>query len=224
VSLSNTFWVFVNDGSTDNTQDIIDNLKKNNIKSIKMLKNRGKSEAIRAGVLWSSKNLLSEYESLGYIDSDGAFAISDVERLNKIFHEKQKVSNDISIWSSRVALSGREINRTPFRHILGRIVSLVVSSGSNNIAYDTQCGFKYFSFNRNTLNLFQAEFKTRWFIDIEIYVRYALADKKRMKIWEEPLMFWDEIQGSKINSKQIYVLIKELMVIKIMQNKIRKVL
>jgi hypothetical protein len=44
-----------------------------------------------------------------------------------------------------------------------------------------------------------------------------------MKIWEEPLMFWDEIPGSKINLSQIYILLKELVFIKFMQNKIRKV-
>jgi glycosyltransferase involved in cell wall biosynthesis len=46
VSLSNTFWVFVDDGSTDNTQNLINDLKHGNIKLIKMLKNCGKSEAI----------------------------------------------------------------------------------------------------------------------------------------------------------------------------------
>ena len=223
VSLSNTFWVFVDDGSTDNTQNLINDLKQRNVKLIKMLKNSGKSEAIRYGVLWSISNLLSEYDSIGYIDSDGAFNKNDVEHLNNVFVEKHKIDDEISIWASRVALSGRKIHRKPTRHVLGRIISLIVSAGRNNIAYDTQCGLKYFHFNNKTIDLFEKRFKTRWFIDIEIFIRFALRNKKRMKIWEEPLMFWDEIPGSKINLSQIYILLKELVLIKFMQNKIRKV-
>ena len=223
VSLLDTFWVFVDDGSTDNTQNLINDLKQINIKLIKMSKNCGKSEAIRLGVLWSSKNLLSEYGSIGYIDSDGAINKNDIEHFNNVFAEKNKEDDDISIWASRVALSGRKINRKPARHILGRVVALIVSARRNNIAYDTQCGLKYFPFNHRTTALFEKRFKTRWFVDVEIFIRFALSNKKQMKIWEEPLMFWDEIPGSKINLRQICIVLKELIIIKFMQNKSRRV-
>ena len=223
VSIIDTFWVFVDDGSTDNTQNLINGLKLSNTKLIKMSKNCGKSEAIRIGVVWSYKNLFPEFESIGYVDSDGAINKNDIEHFNKVFVEKYKVDDYISLWASRVALSGREINRKHARHILGRVVSLIVSSRRSYIAYDTQCGLNYFTFNNKTAALFEKSFKTRWFVDIEIFIRYALVNQKRMKIWEEPLMYWDEIPGSKINFKQTWVVLKELVYIKFMQKKIRKV-
>jgi dolichyl-phosphate beta-glucosyltransferase len=221
-SLSDTFWVFVDDGSTDNTKNLINDLNLSNIKNITMSKNCGKSEAIRTGMLWSSKNFFSEFESIGYIDSDGAFNKNDIEHFNKVFKEKYKANDYISLWASRVALSGRKINRNPVRHIIGRVVSLIVSARRNNIAYDTQCGLKYFPFDNRTMALFEKKFKTRWFLDIEVFIRFTLSNQKQMKIWEEPLMHWDEIPGSKINLKQIYVVFKELIYIKYMQSKIQK--
>jgi glycosyltransferase involved in cell wall biosynthesis len=158
-SLSDTFWVFVDDGSTDNTKNLINDLNLSNIKNITMSKNCGKSEAIRTGMLWSSKNFFSEFESIGYIDSDGAFNKNDIEHFNKVFKEKYKANDYISLWASRVALSGRKINRNPVRHIIGRVVSLIVSARRNNIAYDTQCGLKYFPFDNRTMALFEKKFK-----------------------------------------------------------------
>jgi glycosyltransferase involved in cell wall biosynthesis len=222
VSIIDTFWVFVDDGSTDNTQNLINGLKLSNTKLIKMSKNCGKSEAIRMGVVWSYKNLFPEFESIGYVDSDGAINKNDIEHFNKVFAEKYKANDYISLWASRVALSGRKINRNPVRHILGRVVSLIVSARRNNIAYDTQCGLKYFPFDNRTMALFEKKFKTRWFLDIEVFIRFTLGNQKQMKIWEEPLMYWDEIPGSKINLNQIYVVFKELIYIKYMQYKIQK--
>jgi dolichyl-phosphate beta-glucosyltransferase len=220
----NTFWVFVDDGSTDDTRNLIDALKLSNTKLIKISKNCGKSEAVRLGMLWSYKNLYPEYDSVGYIDSDGAINKNDIVRFNKLFAEKYKVNEYISLWASRVALSGRKIHRKPARHILGRFISLIVSARRNYMAYDTQCGLKYFPFDNKTAFLFEKSFKTKWFLDIEIFIRFALYNQKHMVIWEEPLMYWDEIPGSKINLRQIWIVLKELVYIKFMQKKIRKVL
>ena len=58
---------------------------------------------------------------------------------------------------------------------------------------------KKIPFNNKTTALFEKNFKTKWFLDIEIFIKYALLYRKEMKIWEEPLMYWEEIPGSKIN-------------------------
>ena len=222
ISIIDTFWVFVDDGSTDNTQILIKDIKRSNTMIVELSRNYGKSEAIRMGVLHSDKNKFLEFDSIGYIDSDGAINKNDLEHFNKVFADKFKLDDYISVWASRVALSGREINRKPGRHILGRVVSLIVSARRNYIAYDTQCGLKYFPFNNKTTALFEKNFKTKWFLDIEIFIKYALLYRKEMKIWEEPLMYWEEIPGSKINLRQTWIVLKELAYIKIMQKKIRK--
>ena len=54
-----------------------------------MSKNCGKSEAIRMGMLWSNKNLFSEFESIGYIDSDGAFNKNDIEHFNLLLDKNE---------------------------------------------------------------------------------------------------------------------------------------
>ena len=223
ISIVDTFWVFVDDGSTDITPTLIKDLKRSNTIIVELSKNCGKSEAIRMGVVRSGKFQLPKLDSIGYIDGDGAINKKDLEHFNKVFENRFKLDNDISVWASRVALSGRQINRKPGRHILGRLVSLIVSAGRNYIAYDTQCGLKYFPFNNKTFALFEKNFKTKWFLDIEIFIRYALLNRKKMKIWEEPLMNWEEIPGSKIDFRQAWIILKELSYIKIMQRKVRKV-
>ena len=221
ISIVDTFWVFVDDGSNDNTQNLIKDLKLSNTKLIRLPNNCGKSEAVRTGMVYSDKILFPEFDSIGYIDSDGAISKNDIEHFNKVFAEKYKLDEYMSVWASRVALSGREINRKPVRHILGRLVSLIVSARRSYIAYDTQCGLKYFPLNNKTSALFERKFKTKWFLDIEIFIRYALLYRNKMKIWEEPLMYWEEIPGSKINLRQAWIILRELVYIKFMQKKIR---
>lgn len=50
-----------------------------------------------------------------------------------------------ALWSSRVALSGRFIQKLASRHYMGRVVATLLSVDGNSISYDTQSGVKLFA-------------------------------------------------------------------------------
>ena len=56
-SHSNIHFIFVNDGSSDNTADIIKEIKSNaqNLELLQLNKNYGKGEAVRQGILHALK-------------------------------------------------------------------------------------------------------------------------------------------------------------------------
>src|SRR5688572_2583418 len=63
-------FVFVNDGSTDDTNKIISDLEEQlplQIKSVTLSKNLGKGGAVRAGILSIKEN---QFEFIGYLDAD----------------------------------------------------------------------------------------------------------------------------------------------------------
>jgi len=73
IDTAGTKWIFVNDGSTDNTLNLLQGIK--NASVISLEKNVGKAEAIRRGVVSTFEALNQDDFSFGYIDADGAFAV-----------------------------------------------------------------------------------------------------------------------------------------------------
>ncbi len=219
LSIPGIYLVFVDDGSKDKTSKILGQLSiHKNCEVITLDKNFGKANAIRLGmkrILESSKG--NEYDALGFLDADGPFNPSEIARFFTLLNS-EALSPYASIWSSRVQLSGRNIRRNNNRHYIGRIVSSVISFNRIYIAYDTQSGFKIF---RNSLNLDSAldkPFITRWFFDIEFFARLSKIHSE-YKIYEEPLNYWEDIEGSKINRKQwVLIFFDILKVRKILKN------
>ncbi|HMC02065.1 MAG TPA: glycosyltransferase, partial [Flavobacteriaceae bacterium] len=130
----------VNDGSTDKTITILNQIK-NRFSSISVFnlnKNKGKAEAIRYALL----NLdTSKYHYIGYLDADLSTSLNEMERLTAFFAPKNEF-----IMGSRIKKLGSSIKRNPLRHILGRILATFVSAFILKIpVYDTQCGAKLIS-------------------------------------------------------------------------------
>ena len=103
-------FIFVDDGSTDNTLEKIRDIgQESNVISLK--KNSGKSEAIRQG--WLQFVHESPWAGCGFIDSDGAFSPDDIQKIINIFEFHVKSSSKVdAILSARVALAGRKIGIT----------------------------------------------------------------------------------------------------------------
>jgi len=53
----------------------------------------------------------------GFVDADGAFNRIDVERILTEFDKYVMQSHFDAVWSSRVALAGRSIDRQTSRHL-----------------------------------------------------------------------------------------------------------
>jgi glycosyltransferase involved in cell wall biosynthesis len=211
----NIKWVFVDDGSTDDTYKMLKEVSNGtSAQVIRLSQNVGKGNAIRIGF----QRILeqeSEISVLGFIDSDGAFKEDEVFRIVGLMFEKwnDSILNPMdALIASRVALSGRSISRKTSRHYLGRIIATVITNKWTDSPYDTQCGFKLFSNSEAFIKSIKTEFKTRWFVDIEILTRLAILKNGDLSIWEEPLFFWKDVGESKIKKKHILSILRDLFV------------
>ena len=161
--------MLVDDGSSDRTFEILQELCfGTSSRAIKRFKNGGKGKAIRQGLLEMLENHPG-LEFLGYLDSDGAFSIEDVFRLVKISIDRARnlsAEKIDAVISSRVSLSGREINRKTSRHYLGRLIATYMTRKWSDAPYDTQSGYKLFVNSNSFREAIKYDFSTKWFVDI----------------------------------------------------------
>ena len=213
--IPNVNWIFVNDGSSDGTESLLKEIKNSSV--INLDSNSGKAEAIRKGILETFNKNQSEIFQFGYLDADSAFEIEDVKNVIKLSFSKESTYD--SYWGSRVALSGRNIARNNLRHILSRILITIFGYRIGNLPYDPQTGFKVFKFNNEQMAIFDKNFKTKWFVDLEILLRFKALNGKEMKTWEEPVNTWKDIEGSKIRGLEIITVFRDLIKILIIIRK-----
>ncbi len=188
---------FVNDGSSDGTQRIIDQLSESapgRIFARGLSENRGKAEAIRAGVGMVLEN--GNYDYLGYIDADLSAPLGEVLPLNALILEDKH----LIVAGSRVKMAGRNIRRTPMRHYISRIFATYYSQLLRVHNYDTQCGLKLFT-SGFAGQLFATPFVSRWLFDLELFLRAKKLigePEYARKIIEVPLNEWCEVGESRL--------------------------
>lgn len=208
LSISEIDWIFVNDGSSDNTSGIMEHLKNlPNAEVIEHATNRGKAEAIKSGF----NHFFARYPILGvkqvfigYLDADEAFNPEEIERFfNLTVNDSSSLFSQgfQAIWSSRVQLRGRNIVRKKYRHYLGRAIASLFGSAFPSIPYDSQSGFKIFVLDDLLPKIFIENFKTKWFVDLEIAIRYQNISRREFRVWEEPLLYWKDVGGSAIKMR-----------------------
>jgi hypothetical protein len=211
ISNKNISYIFVDDGSIDQTLEDLNLF--NDVTVLTYKKNRGKAEAVRFGVNWIFENDKNENILISYLDSDGAFDIKDVNNQLENFDTITNNNGVDAIFSSRVKLAGRNIVRNEFRHLISRVLITIFGFFNKKIPYDTQSGFKVFKINKNSRIIFQEGFKTRWFFDIEILLRFKVKLNRTMLIWEEPLGAWADVKGSRIKGLEFVRIFKEIFII-----------
>lgn len=189
-------FLFCNDGSTDNTQQILEAFKLQSPQRITLIQrqqNSGKAEAVRTGMLHASLN--EEYTFIGYWDADLATPLTELPRLLlELANNLKKVA-----FSSRIKRMGANVERKELRHYLGRIFSTFSSIILKLPVYDSQCGAKVF--HRETTTLFQKPFLSSWLFDVEILARFRNdfgIEHALLSIAEVPVENWQEIPGSKL--------------------------
>lgn len=204
-------FVFVNDGSTDETLKLLQTLKSRHSGAVDIIDNKfnlGKGNAVQRGVQYLLEN--SECDYIGFIDADLATPFSEVFKLLKLItREKYGL-----IFASRVSVFGSNIKRKSVRHYGGRVIATFIDRILKLSIYDTQCGLKIFSKDLASY-VFTDPFITRWFFDVEIFSRLNLILEKHQlsKIMKEvPIHEWTEKGGSKVRFLDIlkvpYFLIK----------------
>lgn len=216
-SNNNVAWCFVDDGSTDNTVEILRSVK-GPFKVVTLESNSGKGEAVRQGL----HSILEEFQDipyLGYIDSDMAFAKMEVidfcQGGIQTFESKPELD---SIIGSRIKLAGAQICRSEGRHLLARTVATLIGLFWKEMPYDTQCGLKLFRSRGAIQNCLSKPFVTRWMFDIEIFMRIESTKSSPISIVEIPLQYWKEIGSSKINAKEkIRIFLEILQILKIIR-------
>jgi dolichyl-phosphate beta-glucosyltransferase len=184
-------FLFVNDGSTDNTLELLRANAKENMYILSLEKNSGKAEAVRRGMLHlKSIPAFSGAGWAGYWDADISTPLYEVDNFllyAKMFYPRAQV-----IFGSRVERMGSVIQRFLHRHLLGRLFVTVVSESFKLTAYDTQCGAKLF--RKELIDLYFSEpFISNWLLDIELLLRM-----KGIEIIEYPLKEWRDVRGSKL--------------------------
>ena len=192
--------LFVNDGSTDSTGQLLQSMASDSPSQLQLLNlelNGGKAEAVRQGVLLS---LESEPDFFGYWDADLATPLDAIP----FFRETLLRRTDIDVViGSRLKLAGHRIDRRLIRRILGSVFATVASRALGRVIRDTQCGAKMFRCTDLTAGLFSVSFRSRWIFDVEILSR--VAAQRAVKgmpenggVYELPLDSWADVEGSKV--------------------------
>jgi glycosyltransferase involved in cell wall biosynthesis len=203
-------FLFVDDGSTDGTGDLLKRLRGEEPSRFSVLsleENRGKAEAVRLGLL---KAVSLDTDLVGFWDADLSTPLSEIPRFLEVFESDEQVE---IIMGARVRLLGRSISRNPARHYFGRVGATLISSSLGLAVYDTQCGAKLFRVTDRLPALFRDPFLSRWIFDVEILARYVREigrDEAARRIYELPLLVWQDVEGSKVRSTDFLRALRDL--------------
>jgi len=205
-------FLFVNDGSKDNTLEILSELTHNqeNLRLLNLEKNGGKAEAVRNGMLHAVNTLSPKY--IGFWDADLATPLNEI-----LFFMEWIQKGDYEIITGlRLMRLGAKVVRKKSRHYFGRIFATVTANMLKISVYDTQCGAKLYK-SEIVPALFEEKFTTRWLFDVELLARYIRQfghQQAKNKIYEYPVFLWEDMQGSQLKIKDFIKAPLELLKIK----------
>ncbi len=185
-------YIFVDDGSTDGSSQIIKKFinkkkrEKNNVKYklLKISKNKGKGNALSRGVEAASKNWILT------IDTDISVSISELNKWLRI--KNIKFYNNIFFGSRN--LKNSIVKFEYHRKLIGLVFIFLTKLFFNIKLNDTQCGFKLYP-KKVGKKIFKNLIDKRFAHDIEIVL---LAERYNIKILEMPIT-WVHKNNSKIN-------------------------
>jgi dolichyl-phosphate beta-glucosyltransferase len=195
------FFLFVNDGSTDDTLAQLEAMQRRRPDRIFILNkqtNGGKAEAVRDGMS-TAFTASGAYQSVGFWDADLATPLSAVPQLLGKLEDRPHLA---MVFASRVRLLGREIHRNPARHYLGRLFATSASLTLSLPVYDTQCGAKIFKATPDLEYVLSTPFLSRWIFDVEIVARFIQLKGLAFcfsSIYESPIESWEDVAGSKLH-------------------------
>ena len=173
-------WIFVDDGSGDQTKNIAGPLlEKIPHRWIRLEVNQGKGRAVQRGMLEAQGDVVF------FMDADLSTPLAEYEKLLKPL----KNGYEIAI-GSRGPGAQIVVHQNPLRETMGKIFNRIARGLTFKGIHDSQCGFK--AFRREVVNLLFSKQKISGFsFDAEILY---LAQKKGFRIAEVPITW--------VNSKE----------------------
>jgi len=202
--------IFVNDGSTDDTLSILQDLQQSfpeTVQIITLPQNAGKAAAVRAGMLACSD---ADFEKIGYLDADLATSLEEWRAI------ANTVSGEIIFaFGSRISKIDNYISRKKYRHYSGRVIATFISEALGIAVYDTQCGCKVCKAEL-VKPLFEDAFISKWLFDVEIFFRLKnrYGGPEMSKICREiPLKSWHDVDESKVKFTYFFKLWIDLFLI-----------
>lgn len=182
-SIKNSYEVIlVDDGSTDNTPEIIKNYEstKNNIKVISHPKNIGKGFAIKTGVFYA------EGEKIIFIDADGSISPSEIPKMVEKLDEYDVVVGNRTLKESNIEQPYlRKLTGVTFNHYVNLLFHLNIK--------DNLCGFKGFR-KEVAKDLFSLLISHKFIFDVELFYKIR---KKNYSLYPLPIT-WVHKGESKI--------------------------
>lgn len=178
--------IIVNDGSRDNTADIVRRYidANANLRLIENPGNRGKGYSVRNGMLHARGDVM--------LFSDADFS-APMEEAPKLF-EQIEAGADVAIGSRWIRPELQTQKQSLHRQLFGRVFNLALRLALGLRFKDTQCGFKAFS-RHAADTIFPLQKIVRWGFDPELIF---LAEKKGLKVVEVPVR-WAHEQGGSIH-------------------------
>lgn len=174
--------IFSDDGSLDESTDIVNNLDIPNVKAIRYDKNRGKGCAVRQGMLAADGDICI------FTDADLAYG-TDV--IGTAVSAMQKDDAHILIGSRNISQNGYE-GYTFLRKIMSKIyIKILCVMGGFKLS-DSQCGFKAFR-NISAKEIFSECTVDGFAFDFEVILR---ALKHNKKIIEMPVKIINHRESS----------------------------
>ena len=200
---------FVNDGSTDNTEEVLNDLRKGREDFIEIYnceKNVGKAEAVRKGML--HMNTQADLNYIGFLDADLSTNLIDFDNLVTVIEN----SSYKIVSGSRISRMGANITKQSSRKLISSMINLIIKKILSLDFKDTQCGAKVF--HKDVIEIsFGKKFITKWIFDIEIFRRITLyfgLNKAKKILCEQPLKRWVHIDGSKLSIRDSIKIIGQL--------------
>ena len=179
-------YIFVYDGSSDQTLSIIKQKFKNNkkVKVISYNKNMGKGYALKKGVQIAKNDWV--------LTTDADCSVSNFQLLKWI--EKKYLDQDNLIYFGSRNHPLSVVKKKTLRKIVGMIFKFSIRFFFQIKISDTQCGFKLYKLNI-AKKIFRKILINDYMHDIEICV---IAKKLKLRIKDLPVK-WTHIDHSKIN-------------------------
>ncbi len=182
--------IVADDGSKDNTVELLNRLGLANMRVLVADKNGGKGKAVRRGVL------AARGEYVLFADADQS---TPIEQFDSLLAPLMRGKYDIVI-GSRAHLDATATRKSGLRQLMSWGLNILVRAFSRIEIRDTQCGFKLFKMDV-ARDLFSRQLMDGFSFDLELLY---LAAKCRYRVLELPVE-WIDAPGSKVDAKKVSI-------------------